>query len=156
MFDFLVGQFCLQQSRNLIKLRKLSFRESYSLTTYFWRESSVERDSWRWAIEIYWSPLFSEGSCLLLDACPVMSSSRFLLGRSFWIHGSNFKPRHYQEVGNVNQWFTLSLAVQRVIILEEVNKNTFVMLLRTFNASRPLCCFTESAAWFPSARISAF
>lgn len=74
--------------------------------------------SWRRAAEIYCGLLFSEGPCPFLDACPVMSSSRFLSGRSFWIPDSKFKPRRCQEVGNVNQWFTFCLAG-----LEEANKN---------------------------------
>lgn len=41
----LVGHVCPQQSKNLIKLRKFSFRDSCSLL--FWRESSAERGSFK-------------------------------------------------------------------------------------------------------------
>lgn len=33
----------------------------------------------------------------------------FVSGRSFWILDSKLKPHHYQEVGNVKQWFRFCL-----------------------------------------------
>lgn len=112
-----------------------------------WREAALNH-SWRGAAQISWSLLFSEGSCPFLDVCAVMSPSRFLSGRSFWLHGSNFKARHYQEVGNVNQSFAFSRAFRRMSVPEEAEKRAFVTLHRTFNVCGPLCFLADSPAWF--------
>lgn len=90
------------------------------------RREAALNHSWRRAAQISWSLLFSEGSCPFLDVCAVMSPSRFLSGRSFWLHGSNFEPRHYQEVGNVNQSFAFSRAFWRMSVLEEAKEKAFV------------------------------
>lgn len=45
VLSFLDGHVCPQQSKNLIKLRKFSFRDSFSLL--FWRESSAERGGFK-------------------------------------------------------------------------------------------------------------
>lgn len=127
-----------------------NFESSPSGNLWFFGVSHQRREaalnhSWRRAAQISWSLLFSEGSCPFLDACAVMSPSRFLSGRSFWLHGSNFEPRHYQEVGNVNQSFAFSRAFRR---MSGVKEKAFVTLHRTFNVCRPLCFLADSPAWF--------
>lgn len=45
VLSFLVENVCPQQSKDLIKLPKFSFRDSFSL--HFWRESSAERSGFK-------------------------------------------------------------------------------------------------------------
>lgn len=102
VLEFLAGQFCRQQCEKSDKTWKVLLQGICLTTSLVWVMSAALNHSWQRAAEIFCSLLFSAGSCPFSMCVLWCHPCGFFQVARFWILDSKFKPRHYQEVGNVN------------------------------------------------------